>query len=78
MATNHQRNFRFLSLARCGQAFTIMHTGCGNSNGNGRMSYTGPYGSVYMETSGNGTGNPWGPIESILSVTIAAVSVYQP
>ena len=57
-----------------------VHTDCGNNNdnGNGRMGYIGPYGSVHMETCGKGKGNPSGPIQSILSIVVAAVSVNEP
>ena len=40
-----------------------------------RMGYIGSYGSVHMETCSKGNGNPQGPIQSIISVAIAAVSV---
>ena len=43
-----------------------------------RENSIGPYGSVYMEICGNSNGKPWGPIQSILSVTVAAVSVNEP
>ena len=38
-----------------------------------QMGYIGPYGSVHMETCGKGNGNPQGPIQSIISVAVAAV-----
>ena len=33
-----------------------------------RMGYIGPHGSVYMENCSKGNGNPWGLIQSILSL----------
>ena len=38
-----------------------------------RMGYIGLHGSVHMETCGNS--NPRGPIQPILSIAVAAVSV---
>ena len=43
-----------------------------------RMGYIGPDGSVQIETCGNSNGNPLGPIQSILSVAVAADSVNEP
>ena len=61
-------------------SLSSVHTDCdnGNDNGNGRMDYIGLYGSVHMETCGKGNINPLGPIQSILSVAVAVVSVNEP
>ena len=43
-----------------------------------RMGYVEPYESVHMETCNKGKGNPWGQIQTILSIAVAVVSVNEP